>query len=113
MEELLALIEKIQTLQLEVLDLDLETIEKEKNYELSLLEIKTKINNAVDANGKALYSNAEKREVALLEELKNNPNLTVDKDVIQDDKKIKRVKQIEVEYLNNKLSILKIFAKNN
>lgn len=100
-ERLLSLPNEIATLQESLIEFndELQKIDTEISERES--EIKTLINNALDDNGKKLYSNAELRESAFITDSKNDsvlPSLYLDHANIQ--KRIQKVK-IGIENLGN------------
>ena len=100
-ERLLVLPDEISTLQESLIELSdhLQKVDDEISERSS--EIKTIINNALDDNGKKLYSNTELRESAFIIDSKNDillPTLNIEHTEIQ--RKIQRVK-IGIENLSN------------
>lgn len=107
----------ISEIQLEIL----ERTEASKQVQAKITTIESKIradiNNEVDANGKKVYSNAEAREAAFIEESNDNEEL---KDLKTDYEYIQREiseKKIEIEKLSNDQrnlrSLLNFFANNS
>ena len=111
-DQIYSLINNIKDIELTLLEeADNNNIQK-INFENKLLKIKDDIANAVDANGKSLYSNDIKRNAAFIE-LKIN-----DTDLIETENEIRSLdffiakKKIELQYLKNLLSFKKqIFEK--
>jgi Na+-transporting NADH:ubiquinone oxidoreductase subunit NqrC len=116
-DRLMELPQAISEIQLEILERT-ET-SKEVQDKITTIEskIKTDINNVVDANGKKVYSNAEAREAAFIEDANENEelkDLKTDYDYMQREISEKR---IEIEKLSNDQrnirSLLNFFANNS
>jgi hypothetical protein len=116
-DRLMELPQAISEIQLEIL----ERTEASKQVQAKITTIESKIradiNNEVDANGKKVYSNAEAREAAFIEESNDNEEL---KDLKTDYEYIQREiseKKIEIEKLSNDQrnlrSLLNFFANNS
>jgi hypothetical protein len=100
-ERLLSLPNEIATLQESLIEFNDELQKVDNEISERTSEIKTIINNALDDNGKKLYSNAEMRESAFISDSKNDillPSLYVEHSNIQ--KRIQKVK-IGIENLSN------------
>jgi hypothetical protein len=100
-ERLLGLPTEIATLQESLIEFNDELQKVDNEISERTSEIKTIINNALDDNGKKLYSNAELREAAFISDSKNDillPSLYLDHNDIQ--KRIQKVK-IGIENLSN------------
>lgn len=116
-DRLMELPQAISEIQLEILERT--DASKQVQDKITTIEskIKTDINNAVDANGKKAYSNAEAREAAFIEDANENQELTdlkTDYDYMQREISEKR---IEIEKLSNDQrnirSLLNFFANNS
>jgi prefoldin subunit 5 len=116
-DRLMELPQAISEIQLEILERT--EASKEVQDKITTIEskIKTDINNAVDANGKKVYSNAEAREAAFIEDANENEelkDLKTDYDYMQREISEKR---IEIEKLSNDQrnirSLLNFFANNS
>jgi hypothetical protein len=116
-DRLMELPQAISEIQLEILERT--EASKQVQDKITTIEskIKTDINNAVDANGKKAYSNAEAREAAFIEDANDNQELTdlkTDYDYVQ--REISE-KKIEIEKLSNDQrnirSLLNFFANNS
>jgi chromosome segregation ATPase len=100
-ERLLGLPTEIATLQESLIEFNDELQKVDNEISERTSEIKTIINNALDDNGKKLYSNAELREAAFISDSKNDillPSLYLEHNDIQ--KRIQKVK-IGIENLSN------------
>lgn len=100
-ERLLGLPTEIATLQESLIEFNDELQKVDNEISERTSEIKTIINNALDDNGKKLYSNAELREAAFITDSKNDillPSLYLEHNDIQ--KRIQKVK-IGIENLSN------------
>ena len=113
---LMELPQAIQELQMEILDMN---VQSNKNSELiSNIEskIKVEINSEVDANGKKAFSNAEARDAEFVERTKFNSELAVLRSEHDSLQKIIQEKKIQVECLSNEQrntrSILNFFANS-
>ena len=98
-ENLLGLPSKIKQVQLEILDetADVQVVQdKIKTVESKL---KTEINNAVDANGKKIYSNEDARRAAFIEDAANNLELTDLNSVLVDKQRSLQEKKIAYDEL--------------
>ena len=113
-DRLMELPQAISEIQLEILERT--DASKQEQDKITTIEskIKADINNAVDANGKKVYSNAEAREAAFIEDANDNQEL---KDLKTDYDYMQREvseKKIEIEKLSNDQrnirSILKFFS---
>ena len=107
----------ISEIQLEILERT--EASKQVQDKITTIEskIKADINNAVDANGKKAYSNAEAREAAFIEDANETQewmDLKTDYDYMQREISEKR---IEIEKLSNDQrnirSLLNFFANNS
>jgi len=116
-DRLMELPQAISEIQLEILERT--EASKEVQDKITTIEskIKTDINNVVDANGKKVYSNAEAREAAFIEDANENEelkDLKTDYDYMQREISEKR---IEIEKLSNDQrnirSLLNFFANNS
>lgn len=115
-DRLMELPQAISEIQLEILERT--EASKEVQDKITTIEskIKTDINNAVDANGKKVYSNAEAREAAFIEDANENQALIdLKKDYDYSQREISE-KRIEIERLSNDQrnirSLLNFFANN-
>lgn len=115
-DRLMELPQAISEIQLEILERT--EASKEVQDKITTIEskIKTDINNAVDANGKKVYSNAEAREAAFIEDANENQELIdLKKDYDYAQREISE-KRIEIERLSNDQrnirSLLNFFANN-
>lgn len=115
-DRLMELPQAISEIQLEILERT--EASKEVQDKITMIEskIKTDINNAVDANGKKVYSNAEAREAAFIEDANENQELIdLKKDYDYTQREISE-KRIEIERLSNDQrnirSLLNFFANN-
>lgn len=98
---LLDLPDSILDLQMQLIDKSAELQKVESQIGERSSEIKYIINNALDDNGKKLYSNAELRDAAFISDAKDDillPSLNVDRELIQNSIQSIRVK---VENLSN------------
>ena len=116
-DRLLDLPREIQDIQLEILERTEAGKVNQDRITTIEAKIKAEIGSAVDANGKKLYSNAEARDAAFVEESAKNDELAslkLDYDCLQ--KEIQE-KRIEVEMLNNEQrnarTLLTFFASNS
>jgi hypothetical protein len=116
-DRLMELPQAISEIQLEILERT--EASKEVQDKITTIEskIKTDINNVVEANGKKVYSNAEAREAAFIEDANENEelkDLKTDYDYMQREISEKR---IEIEKLSNDQrnirSLLNFFANNS
>ena len=114
---LMELPQAISEIQLEILERT--EASKQVQDKITTIEskIKADINNAVDANGKKSYSNAEAREAAFIEDANETQewmDLKTDYDYMQREISEKR---IEIEKLSNDQrnirSLLNFFANNS
>lgn len=116
-DRLMELPQAISEIQLEIL----ERTESSKHVQDKITTIESKIkadiNNAVDGNGKKVYSNAEAREAAFIEDANETQeliDLKTDYDYMQ--REISE-KKIEIEKLSNDQrnirSLLNFFANNS
>lgn len=115
-DRLMELPQAISEIQLEILERT--EASKEVQDKITMIEskIKTDINNAVDANGKKVYSNAEAREAAFIEDANENQELIdLKKDYDYTQREISE-KRIEIERLSNDQrnirSLLNFFSNN-
>lgn len=115
-DRLMELPQAVSEIQLEILERT--EASKEVQDKITTIEskIKTDINNAVDANGKKVYSNAEAREAAFIEDANENQELIdLKKDYDYSQREISE-KRIEIERLSNDQrnirSLLNFFANN-
>ena len=116
-DRLMELPQAISEIQLEILERT--EASKQVQDKITTIEskIKADINNAVDANGKKAYSNAEAREAAFIEDANETQewmDLKTDYDYMQREISEKR---IEIEKLSNDQrnirSLLNFFANNS
>ena len=116
-DRLMELPQAISEIQLEILERT--DASKQVQDKITTIEskIKADINNAVDANGKKAYSNAEAREAAFIEDANETQewmDLKTDYDYMQREISEKR---IEIEKLSNDQrnirSLLNFFANNS
>lgn len=115
-DRLMELPQAISEIQLEILERT--EASKEVQDKITMIEskIKTDINNAVDANGKKVYSNAEAREAAFIEDANENQELIdLKKEYDYTQREISE-KRIEIERLSNDQrnirSLLNFFSNN-
>ena len=115
-DRLMELPQAISEIQLEILERT--EASKQVQDKITTIEskIKADINNAVDANGKKVYSNAEAREAAFIEDANENQELIdLKKDYDYSQREISE-KRIEIERLSNDQrnirSLLNFFANN-
>jgi hypothetical protein len=116
-DRLMELPQAISEIQLEILERT--EASKQVQDKITTIEskIKADINNAIDANGKKVYSNAEAREAAFIEDANETQelmDLKTDYDYMQREISEKR---IEIEKLSNDQrnirSLLNFFANNS
>lgn len=92
---------KIENASIELIELTSDLHEKTSELKKSEMEMKLEIADALDANGKKLYSNAESREAALVEKMR------MDESVVELQKTIKAIEtsiqkiKVEVELFSN------------
>lgn len=100
-ERLLELPTEISDLQLQILDrTDVVSATQEK-IQVIESKIKSDINNAVDANGKKVYSNEDARKAAFIEDTADNSELKELNLVVADQQRFIQEKRIQVEALSN------------
>lgn len=100
-ERLLELPTEISDLQLQILDrTDVVSTTQEK-IQVIESKIKSDINNAVDANGKKVYSNEDARKAAFIEDTADNSELKELNLVVADQQRFIQEKRIQVEALSN------------
>jgi prefoldin subunit 5 len=100
-DRLMELPQTISEIQLEILEIT--DAAKQVQDKITTIEskIKADINNAVDANGKKVYSNAEAREAAFIEDTNDNPELKDRKTHYDYLQREVSEKKIEIEKLSN------------
>ena len=92
---------EIENASIKLIELTSDLHEKTSDLKKSEMEMKLEIADALDANGKKLYSNAESREAALVEKMR------MDESVVELQKTIKTVEtsiqkiKVKVELLSN------------
>lgn len=107
----------ISEIQLEILERT--EASKQVQDKITTIEskIKADINNAIDANGKKVYSNAESREAAFIEDANENEELKSLKLELDCTQREISEKRIEIEKLSNDQrnirSLLNFFANNS
>lgn len=116
-ESLMELPTKIEAVQHEILERNGRCSSISEEIVRMESKIKSDINAAVDANGKKVYSNAEAREAAFIDEIELHADLmsrNIEFEILQ--KEIQE-RKIEIECLNNKQrnirSILNFFANSS
>jgi hypothetical protein len=98
-ENLLGLPSKIKQVQLEILDETAEFQVVQDKIKTVESKLKTEINNAVDANGKKVYSNEDARRAAFIEDAANNLELTDLNSVLADKQRSLQEKKIAYDEL--------------
>lgn len=98
-ENLLGLPSKIKQVQLEILDETAEFQVVQDKIKTVESKLKTEINNAVDANGKKVYSNEDARRAAFIEDAANNFELTDLNSVLADKQRSLQEKKIAYDEL--------------
>ena len=98
-ENLLGLPSKIKQVQLEILDETVEFQVVQDKIKTVESKLKTEINNAVDANGKKVYSNEDARRAAFIEDAANNLELTDLNSVLADKQRSLQEKKIAYDEL--------------
>ena len=98
-ENLLGLPSKIKQVQLEILDETAEFHVVQDKIKTVESKLKTEINNAVDANGKKVYSNEDARRAAFIEDAANNLELTDLNSVLADKQRSLQEKKIAYDEL--------------
>lgn len=98
-ENLLGLPSKIKQVQLEILDETAEFQVVQDKIKTVESKLKTEINNAVDANGKKVYSNEDSRRAAFIEDAANNLELTDLSSVLADKQRSLQEKKIAYDEL--------------
>ena len=110
-EKIFEIVEKIKELEIEVMEL----AEKKEDFQKVQSEIengyKAEIENAVDENGKPLYSNALKREVALNKKLSDDPKWEKKGDKIKGFQRELGLKRIDLSYEHNMFRAYEIISK--
>lgn len=100
-DRLLELPTEISDLQLQILDrTDVVSATQEK-IQVIESKIKSDINNAVDANGKKVYSNEDARKAAFIEDTADNSELKDLNLIVADQQRFIQEKRIQVEALSN------------
>lgn len=100
-DRLLELPTEISDLQLQILDrTDVVSATQEK-IQVIESKIKSDINNAVDANGKKVYSNEDARKAAFIEDTADNSELKDLNSIVADQQRFIQEKRIQVEALSN------------
>ena len=100
-DRLLELPTEISDLQLQILDrTDVVSATQEK-IQVIESKIKSDINNAVDANGKKVYSNEDARKAAFIEDTADNAELKELNAIVADQQRFIQEKRIQVEALSN------------
>lgn len=100
-DRLLELPTEISDLQLQILDrTDVVSATQEK-IQVIESKIKSDINNAVDANGKKVYSNEDSRKAAFIEDTADNAELKELNAIVADQQRFIQEKRIQVEALSN------------
>lgn len=100
-DRLLELPNEISDLQLQILDrTDVVSATQEK-IQVIESKIKSDINNAVDANGKKVYSNEDARKAAFIEDTADNSELKELNTIVADQQRFIQEKRIQVEALSN------------
>ena len=116
-DRLMELPQAISKIQLEILERTEGSKELQDKITTIESKIKTDINNAVDANGKKVYSNAESREAAFIEDANENEELKSLKRELDYTQREISEKRIEIEKLSNDQrnirSLLNFFANNS
>jgi hypothetical protein len=113
-DRLMELPQEISEIQLEILERT--DASKQEQDKITTIEskIRADINNAVDANNKKVYSNAEAREAAFIEDANDNQELKDLKTHYDDLQRAVSEKKIEIEKLSNEQrnirSILNFFS---
>jgi hypothetical protein len=116
-DRLMELPQAISEIQLEILERT--EASKQVQDKITTIEskIKTDINNSVDANGKKVYSNAESREAAFIEDANENEELKSLKLELDCTQREISEEKIEIEKLSNDQrnlrSLLNFFANNS
>lgn len=98
-ENLLGLPSKIKQVQLEILDETAEFQVVQDKIKTVESKLKTEINNAVDANGKKVYSNEDACRAAFIEDAANNLELTDLNSVLADKQRSLQEKKIAYDEL--------------
>jgi hypothetical protein len=116
-DRLMELPQAISEIQLEILERTEGSKELQDKITTIESKIKTDINNAVDANGKKVYSNAEAREAAFIEDANENEELKSLKSELDYTQREISEKRIKIEKLSNDQrnirSLLNFFANNS
>lgn len=115
-DRLLELPTEISDLQLQILDrTDVVSATQEK-IQVIESKIKSDINNAVDANGKKVYSNEDARKAAFIEDTADNAELKELNAIVADQQRFIQEKRIQVEALSseqrNIRTLLHFFANS-
>ena len=113
---LMQLPNEISDLQLEILDLNDAVNATQAKIQVSESKIKSDINNAVDANGKKVYSNEDARKAAFIEDAANDPELSSLNETLSNQNSHIQTKRILVEALNSEqrnIRVLLNFFTNN
>lgn len=113
---LMQLPNEISDLQLEILDLTDAVNATQAKIQVSESKIKSDINNAVDANGKKVYSNEDARKAAFIEDAANDPELSSLNETLSSQNSHIQTKRILVEALNSEqrnIRVLLNFFTNN
>ena len=110
-KKMMKIVEDIKTLKIELLE---HTENKENSHKkIKIMEnaYMEDITSAVDANGKPLYSNQEKRDIALAKKTSTDKDYIVEKELCAGISKLISVKLIDVEYNYNILKVQEILSK--
>lgn len=100
-DRLLELPTKIRGLQLQILDHTEVVSATQEKIQVIESKIKSDINNAVDANGKKVYSNEDARKAAFIEDAADNDELKELNTILADQQRFIQEKRIQVEALSN------------
>ena len=100
-DRLLELPTEISDLQLQILDRTDVVSSTQEKIQVIESKIKSDINNAVDANGKKVYSNEDARKAAFIEDAADNSELKELNEIVADQQRFIQEKRIQVEALSN------------
>lgn len=100
-DRLLELPTEISDLQLQILDHTEVVSATQEKIQVIESKIKSDINNAVDANGKKVYSNEDARKAAFIEDAADNDELKELNTILADQQRFIQEKRIQVEALSN------------
>jgi hypothetical protein len=109
-DELMDLPNQIAAYQVRLMEDSQDLSKAEKSYAVVENEIRKEINDATDANGKKLYSNADARDAAFLSISINHVDLLQNKTELEDIKQKMQRSRIEVERLSNRQRNLRSIA---